>query len=141
MASREIVPVAIDVFYCSDVPDEADNQVRAARMFDNASALAKQNIQINGKPIDRIRMRSLPAAVNVRESYGIAGDEIRFDANDQNEMAWTGVLASKISPNASLRGIKRKTPGYISVFACSAGDLAWARSHSLQDAAKSNVSP
>jgi hypothetical protein len=75
-----------------------------------------------GFPSNAVRVRLLPASINSRPGYNVAGYQVRFEREEQPSAdVVQQELAAKLGTSTSSVAqviIAAQTPGYLSAFAC-----------------------
>jgi hypothetical protein len=103
----------VDLFWC-------ESSGRPAKDFMQAVQAALRSA---GFADGRVRVRSLPATVNTRPGYHVAGYQVRYEPGEQNEAAKVreamgAAIRGGGAESVTMRLTTTPTPGYISAFAC-----------------------
>jgi len=102
----------VDLFWCESSGPDAERVMKAVR----SDLLGK------GFSQNAVRVRRLPASINSRPGYNVAGYQVRFESEEQQSAE---LVQQEIAAKLGARGgavaqvvIEAQTPGYLSAFAC-----------------------
>ncbi|MGH7511941.1 MAG: hypothetical protein ACREOQ_03350 [Gemmatimonadales bacterium] len=103
----------VDLFWCESSGRTAKDFMQAVQAALRSAGFAESGV----------RVRALPATVNTRPGYHVAGYQVRYEPGEQNEAAKVreamGAAIRGGGPESvTMRLTTTPTPGYISAFAC-----------------------